>query len=572
MRVQGFDREWIIAPSLPAVDEDSLARTFGLPKVGAGMLLRRNLTTEADINQYFEPRLKSLHDPFQLPDMPAAAERAWRAIDQRESILIHGDYDVDGMVGTAFLVRMLEVMGAKTSYFIPDRVRDGYGIGPAGLSAATERGARLIICVDCGVTAVEPALTAHEAGIDLIILDHHQPPPALPVAVAVVDALRLDATYPFQGLCGVGVAAKFIQAMAMVRPGKLDPAVYVEALQLVALGTIADVVPLLDENRTFVMHGLKALARTQYPGLVALTRLAKLSGGPITAEQVAYQLAPRLNAAGRMGVPSLGVEMLLATTTERGEFLARELDSLNLRRRESDQSVTQAARAMVLATTTPPAFLVLWSEDWPAGVIGIAAARVAEEFRRPTLLVSMNGEIGRGSARSYAGLDVGGAFARVNDLLVAHGGHRQAAGLSVHRDNLESLRERLIAIALEEPGEPGLAPLSLEAELDADAIDTALVTFLDRLSPFGAGSPEPLFMLRQLDLLQPPRIVGVDHLKLTVSAGGRPMGAIGFGLGHLAGPIRKAGGPIALAATPAPDEWKGGGAIQLKFRDARVDS
>jgi len=571
VRVQGFEREWVMAPSPPAIDADSITRSFDLPKVGAGMLLRRGLTTEADINQYFDPRLKSLRDPFQLPDMPAAVERAWLAIDRKESILIHGDYDVDGMVGTAYLVRMLAAMGAKTSYFLPDRVRDGYGIGPAGLAAALERGARLIICVDCGVTAVEAALAARCADIDLIILDHHQPPTTLPVAVAVVDALRIDATYPFQGLCGVGVAAKFIQAMAMSRPGKLDPAVYVEALQLVALGTIADVVPLLDENRTFVMHGLKALARSRYPGVAALAGLARLSGATITAEQVAYQLAPRLNAAGRMGVPSLGVELLLATNPERGEFLARELDSLNLRRRESDQSVTQSARAMVMATPTPPPFLVLWSEDWPAGVIGIAAARVAEEFRRPTLLISMNGAIGRGSARSYAGLDVGQAFARAGDLLVAHGGHRQAAGLSVHRDNLEQLRERLIIMAMEEPGEPGLLPLSLEAELEPALVDASLMTFLDRLAPFGAGTPEPLFLLRGLQLLQPPRIVGTDHLKLTVSAGGRPMGAIGFGLGRHAGAIRQAGGPIALAATPAPDEWKGGGAIQLKFRDARVD-
>jgi single-stranded-DNA-specific exonuclease len=347
VRIQGIEREWIVAPSPPAVDADSVCRSLGVPRVGAEMLLRRGLVAESDIQQYLEPRLKSLHDPFGLPDMPAAAERAWAAIDRKESILIHGDYDVDGMVGTAFLVRMLGVMGAKTSYFLPDRVRDGYGIGPAGLEAARERGATLIICVDCGVTAVEAAAEAARRGIDLIILDHHQPPPELPGALAVVDALRADATYPFAGLCGVGVAAKFIQAMAMSRPGRLDPAVYVEALQLVALGTIADVVPLLDENRTFVMHGLKALARSEYPGVAALKRLARLSGGPITAEQVAFQLAPRLNAAGRMGVPSLGVELLLAANIERGEFLARELDNLNLKRRESDQAVSGAARAMV---------------------------------------------------------------------------------------------------------------------------------------------------------------------------------------------------------------------------------
>ncbi|HEX7878588.1 MAG TPA: single-stranded-DNA-specific exonuclease RecJ, partial [Candidatus Eisenbacteria bacterium] len=542
----------------------------GFPRVGAEMLLRRGITADSDLQQFFEPRLKSLHDPFRLPDMPAAAERAWAAINRKESILIHGDYDVDGMVGTAFLIRMMGAMGARTSYFLPDRVRDGYGLGPAGLEAAAERGATLIVCVDCGVTAVEAATAAAARGIDLIILDHHQPPPALPSALAVVDALRTDADYPFMGLCGVGVAAKFIQAMAMSRPGRLEPAVYVDALQLVALGTIADVVPLLDENRTFVMHGLKALARTEYPGLAALKRLARLTGGPITAEQVAYQVAPRLNAAGRMGVPSLGVELLLAGTIERGEFLARELDNLNLHRRESDQAVSAAARAMAGGYGELPPFIVLWSDDWSAGVIGIAAARVAEEFRRPALLIGMNGDVGRGSARSYAGLDVGGAFARVADLLVAHGGHRQAAGLSVRRENLEALRERLVALAAEEPGDGAPEPLNLEGELRPESVDAGLVAFLDRLAPFGAGSPEPLFLLRGLSLAAPPRIVGTDHLKLTLSMNGRSMGAIGFGLGRHAGRLRESRESIALAATPSPDDWRGAGAIQLKFKDAGV--
>lgn len=572
MRLMGFEREWVIAPSLPDAATDSLAQALGVPRVAAELLLRRGLSGPDAAAHFLDPRLKALRDPFDLPDMAEAVERTWQAIDRGETILVHGDYDVDGMVGTAFLVRLLTSLGAKVTYFLPDRVKDGYGLGPAGLAAARERGARLIVAVDCGITANEAADQARDAGIDMVILDHHQPPPELPQALAVVDALREGARYPFQGLCGVGVAAKFIQAMAMTRRGRLDRELYIDALQLVALGTIADVVPLIDENRTFVIHGLRALQRSDWPGLTALKRLARLGPGAVSAGQVAFQLAPRLNAAGRMGIAALGVELLLADSIDRGEFLARELEGHNSRRREADQAVSASARAMVEGLPDMPPFIVLWSDDWSIGVIGIAAARVAEEFRRPALLIGMTGDVGKGSARSYGGLDVGRAFASVGDLLLAHGGHQQAAGLSIQRNNLPALRERLIELAAAGPGEAPPEPLTLDAELPPEALDLPLVDFLDRLAPFGAGSPEPLFLIRDLRLVGAPRVVGNDHLKLTVSTGSRNMAAIGFGLGRHVEEVAVRGRRTSLAALPAVDEYRGGGAIQLKFRDLMVTS
>jgi single-stranded-DNA-specific exonuclease len=449
-------------------------------------------------------------------------------------------------------------------------MRDGYGITEAGLKAAAERGIRLIVAVDCGVTANQVADQAKERGIDLVILDHHQPPPVLPDAVAVVDALRTDATYPFKGLCGVGVAAKFIQAMALLRRGKLQAAEYIDALQLVALGTIADVVPLIDENRTFVVHGLRALERSDWPGLLALKRMARLTGPAVTATQVAFQLAPRLNATGRMDCASLGVELLLADTLERGEFLARSIEEQNMRRREADQLVTAAARAMVGGLKEVPPALVLWSENWPAGVIGIAAARVAEEFRRPALLIGMNGDLGRGSARSYGGFDIGHAFAELSPLLVAHGGHSQAAGLTVQRSNLLPLRDQLIALAAGNGPLAPQEPLTLDGELSPADLEFPLVEFLGRMAPFGAGSPEPLFLIRDLELVGAPRVVGTDHLKLTVAHGRRRMSAIGFGLGRHAVTLAEGRGRASLAAIPATDEYKGGGAIQLRFRDVQL--
>jgi single-stranded-DNA-specific exonuclease len=338
----------------------------------------------------------------------------------------------------------------------------------------------------------------------------------------------------------------------------------------VALGTIADVVPLVDENRTFVVHGLKSLARSTWPGIQALKRLARLSGMCVSATQVAFQLAPRLNATGRMGCPSLGVELLLAETQERGDFLAARVEEQNLLRREADGAVTASARAMVLALTDLPPILVLWSDDWPAGVIGIAAARIAEEFHRPTLLVGMRGNQGRGSARSPGDFDIGRAFARVGDILVAHGGHSQAAGLTVERDQLYTLRERLVELAAAFDGGLGDETLTLDGELKADDPEGPLVEFLSRLAPFGAGSPEPLFLVRNLHLVGVPRVVGTDHLRLTVNHGGRRMTAIGFGLGRHLERVTHSDGRATLAATPAVDDYRGGGAIQLRFKDVQV--
>lgn len=569
MRLLGLEREWIVADAVPAADSESLAHALGVPRIGAELLLRRGVSDPAAAALFLEPRLRALRDPFDLPDMRAAVDRAWRAIDGREVILVHGDYDVDGMVGTAFLVRMLRALGGRLTYFLPERVRDGYGLTNAGLDAAVAAGAGLILAVDCGVTAVAETREARRRGIDVVILDHHQPPPELPDAVAVVDAHRRDSSYAFRELCGVGVAAKFIQAMAIDRPGVLEPRLFVDALQLAALGTIADVVPLVDENRTFVHHGLRALSQSSWPGILALKELARLNGA-VDASQVAFQLAPRLNATGRMGAASLGVELLLSESMERAGLLAREVEAQNLRRREADQATSASARALALALDSVPSALVFWSDDWPAGVIGIAAARLAEEFHRPTLLIGMNGPLGRGSARSYGGFDIGQAFAACADILEAHGGHSQAAGLSVRRENLPRLRERLIALAAAGGGGTQAEPLALDGELCPDEIDLPLMDFLGRLAPFGAGSPEPLFLLRGLRLVEPPRIVGGDHLRLTIGHGRRRFAAIGFNLGRLQRRLAEAGGQATLAATPCPDDYRGGGAIQLRFRDVIV--
>jgi len=570
VRLKGMERDWIVAPAVPEADAASLVQALGVPRIGAELLLRRGVTNPELAAGFLDPRLRALRDPFGLPDMEKAVERAWRAVDRGEPILVHGDYDVDGIVGTSFLLRMLRELKANVSFFLPERIKDGYGLGPAGLAEAKRRGAGLIIAVDCGVTANEPADEARRMGIDLVVLDHHQPPPVLPDAVAVVDALREDADYPFTGLCGVGVAAKFIQGMAVARKGSLDPSAYVDALALVALGTIADVVPLVDENRTFVVHGLRALSRSEWPGLVALRNIAKLAPGPVAASQVAFQLAPRLNATGRMGRAELGVQLLLADTLEKAEALAREVDALNTERREADQRVTQAARNRVEELAEVPPMIVLWSDDWPAGVIGIAAARVAESFRRPTLLISMDGDIGRGSARSFGGFDVGRSFAALSEMLMAHGGHSQAAGLTVHRDRLAALSDRLCGLVTQAAPGTDHEPLTLDGDLLPEDLDTGLLSFLDRLGPFGAGCPEPLFLLRDLKLMGPPRIVGDGHLRLRVTNGHRRMTAIGFNLAQHAEELARGGGRASLAATPALDDYAGDGAIQLRFRDVRV--
>jgi single-stranded-DNA-specific exonuclease len=505
-------------------------------------------------------------------------------------ILVHGDYDVDGMTAAALLARGLRELGARVDAFVPHRLRDGYDLGAAGLARAEKMGARLILTADCGMTAVETVDAANEAGLDVIVTDHHRPGLRLPAALAIVNPHRADSEYPFDGLTGVGVAFKLLTALfrRAGRPaGSLN-----RHLDLVAIGTIADRGPLVGENRTLVRAGLRVLARTRNRGLWALIAAARVSplDDRVPAEDVAFQLAPRLNAAGRMGAAEEGLRLLVTEDAAEAEALAWKLEDHNRRRRATDREVTEEAEAQLRERFDPErdSAFVLWSDDWHPGVLGIVASRIAERFCRPTVIICFDGDLGRGSARSAGGANLIGVLDECSALLERYGGHREAAGLDLRREALEEFRRRFLsevsalsagAVTGDDPagappaGEKPVAGEEKELEIDLQVTlaeaEGLIRIWLRHLEPFGFGNPRPVLLARDVRFEDLAR-VGADgsHLRASVlgQEGGR-LPAIGFGMGDRAAELRE--GSWELAFELVEDHWRGRRRSQARLLDAR---
>ncbi len=552
-------------PDEPGSTPDPWVGEYGMPNVLAGMLRKRGFL-DTNVDAFLHPRLKSLADPTRLGGMAEAVERVWRAVDRGESLFVHGDYDVDGITGTAFLARTLGVMGAEVIPYVPSRAH-GYGLGPVGIRAAADSGAKVLITVDNGIRSIDEVAMARSAGLDVIILDHHTPGESLPDATAIVNP-RLDPEGALTDLAAVGVAAKFVHAVAAKRPGTLPHETYKEALQLVALGTIADIVPLVGENRILVSHGLQRLARSSWSGVQALKAVAGLDRPWVSSTDVAFTLAPRINAIGRMGDAADALRLLLADDPAEAYRLADLAERLNLERRSSERRVTDAVMDRVRRDPTPPPAIVAWGDDWPVGVVGIVAARALERVHRPAMIIAMEGDLGRGSARSVASFPLPAALQAADDLLETHGGHAQAAGFSIRRENLEAFRDRMIEVA----GRDAIAepdPLQVEAALDLAEVDRDFVGWVERLGPFGPGNPEPLFGGQKLELAEDPSIVGADHLRLVFRAGRGRMKAIAFGMGSRERGLT-AGSKVDAVFHTAFDTWRGRMGVQLIVRDLRT--
>ncbi len=546
---------------------EAFARRYRMPRPVAWTLASRGFDVEHDLDEFLNPRLRRLRDPATLADLDLAVARAWAAVDAGETVFVHGDYDVDGITGTAFLTRTLSAMGARVVPYVPSR-SDGYGLGAPGIGVARGLGARLLITVDNGVRAVAEVELAREAGLEVIILDHHELGETLPRAVAVVNPRRHPAEAGFHELSGVGVAAKFIHGMASARSGRLPGEVYKAALQLVALGTIADVMPLTGENRILVRHGLAQLTDSEWAGIKALKAVARLDRGRVSATDVAFFIAPRLNAAGRMGEAREALELLLTDDPAEAYRLADRLERLNAERREAEQAVTvEATTALAGRDPLPPA-LVLWSDRWPLGVVGIAANRLLDRFHRPALLISMDGQYGRGSARSHRKFPLPDALAACADLLEEFGGHAEAAGFRIHRSRLEPFRARMEELAGRADLETDPLPFTVDAAVDLAELDADCVTWIERLAPFGRGNPEPLFGAEGLVVAEPPSVVGKRHLRLSLSAGGRKMRAIAFNQGERASELDR-GRRVDAVFHAAFDTWRGGKQVQLVVRDLK---
>jgi single-stranded-DNA-specific exonuclease len=540
----------------------ALARALTIPEPLAALLVQRGYDSVGDAQAFLRPTLAGLSDPLAWVDMAGAAEVVAAAVRRGTPILVHGDYDVDGQCAAALLTRVLKEAGAQVHAFVPHRVRDGYDFGPAGLARARALGAGLIITCDCGITAVEAVRAARAEGIDVIVTDHHLPGESLPPAVAVLDPRRPDCPSPDKDLCGTGVAFKLAQALVPVLG--LPEQLPWHFLDYVALATVADVVPLTGENRILVRHGLKLLAASRWAGLAALVEAAGLTGKPLRAAHVGFILAPRLNAAGRIGDAGDGLRLLLTDDADEAARLARELETLNARRQEMDQQILGAAEARLAQELGPDdRAIVLASEDWHPGVIGIVASRLVERYGRPTFLVAWEGDTGRGSGRSIPGFDLHDALHRVGHCLEKYGGHRMAAGLTVRRGRFEEFRIAFLEVAGQLLRPDDLAPAQrVDLEVPLGDLSEELERLIRYLEPCGAGNPAPVFGVRGARAVRARR-VGVNHLRFVLDDGSGAIPAIGFQVADRV-PEDWLTRPLDVAFRLERDEWQGRSTLQAR--------
>ena len=564
---------WIIPERPDPAAVARLQQELHLPEPLCRLLATRGLADIDGAKVYLRPRLDQLHDPCLMLDLDRAVERLERAIRDGEQILIHGDYDVDGICSTTLLTRTLRLLGASAIPFIPRRIEDGYDLGSAGVDAALRAGARVVVTCDCGTSAHEPVRALQDAGVDVIISDHHLPSGGvLPAAYAVLNPKRPGCTSPDRDLAAVGVAFKLALALVRKRGGN-ENAVY-RMLDLVALATIADIAPLRGENRVLARYGLRMLNETTNIGLRALIRAAGLAERQITAGRVGFILAPRLNAVGRMGHAIRGVELLLTNDEHHANAIARDLEELNEHRQEVDRATLVRARELLTGIEMDETYgIVLAEEGWHPGVIGIVASRLVEEFGRPTVLVALEGNVGKGSGRSIPAFDLHDGLSQCRDLLARFGGHRSAAGITIDREQLPAFAARFNAIARERLTPDDLIPeLRSDLEVTLGELTLQLEALLRHIEPCGVGNPSPVLIARHVTVAAPPRVVGKEqeHLKLRLAdETGTQIEALGWGMAARATEVDQ-GVVIDVAFRLESDEWNGEKRLQARLADFRA--
>ncbi len=569
-----LQRRWVERGTADAAQVATLHNELKLPEPLCRLLVLRGYADPESARLYLKPGLDRLHDPFALTDMQLAVGRIERALDRRETILVHGDYDVDGVCATTLYTRVLRSLGGNVVPFTPARLLDGYDLTSAGVAAAMRSGATLIITADCGTVAHPAVREAAAAGIDVIVTDHHTPGPTLPDAVAIINPNRADSTYPERSLAGVGVAYKVCQALVSARGGNAKDLWYY--LDLVALATIADLAPLRGENRVLTRFGLRLMAQSRNPGLRALLAAADIdvSRGAIPSGQVSHVIAPRINAVGRMGDANRAVRLLLTEDEKEAASLARVLEEENRVRKTVDRQTLADALDQLRADYDPERNfgVVLAAPDWHSGVIGIVASRVVERINRPTILIAIDPVTGRarGSARSIPGFHLYEAIRDCGHMLERFGGHRQAAGLEIQPDRIAAFRD-----AFNERAHAVLTPDDLLARVPIDMdvslaeADVRLVDLLRHFGPFGMGNPSPLFATRGVTLLRPPRIVGEEHAKLFVADATGRIDVIGFGMAERVSGLAE-GDRIDIAYHLQIDEWDGRRKPQARLVDLKT--
>jgi single-stranded-DNA-specific exonuclease len=566
-------RRWILKEADPGI----IARHVQELKVSpllARLLALRGLNDPERAKRYLAPSLRSdLPSPFLMADMDAAVDRLAYAVQHRETVAVWGDYDVDGTTGAAVVVAFLREVGAEPIYYVPHRVAEGYGLNIEGLRALKEKGVRLIVTVDCGVSNPHEVEAAAEIGLDIIVVDHHKPPDRLPAALAVVNPHRHDCAFPDKGLCAAGLAfylviglrAKLREQGRFVRSGDPDLRPY---LDIVTLGTIADMVPLNGVNRTLLRRGLLELGRSTRPGVLALKQVSSVRAGPVSAGQVGFQLGPRINAAGRVDYALKVIELLTTASDEVALRIAREIDAHNRERRSVEAEVLEQAFRLARACMDGEKrySLVLSGAGWHPGVLGIVASRVVERFYRPTVVIGFSEGKGKGSARSIRGFHMVEGFRRCAECLEKYGGHEYAGGLSIREERLPAFVESFERVARECLASDDLVPLlEIDAQLALGEIGFSLMRQLESLKPFGVGNPEPLFMTRGVEVCERKTIsVGA---RFRFRHGGRLIGGVAFGVNEQF--CGGSGASVDLVYRLNENEWNGNSTVELKIVDAR---
>jgi single-stranded-DNA-specific exonuclease len=560
-----------------------MERAAGVPSVVAQLLAARGITDPGAVQGFLDTRLSSLRDPEQLPGMTAAADRIHEAVRAGRRIVIYGDYDADGMTATALLFRCLRLLGADVGYFLPCRMDEGYGLHEDALRRLALAGAQMVVSVDCGIGSVDEARTARQIGLELIITDHHQLGNELPDATVVHPQLPGYA-YPFGSLCGVGVAFKLAWALCQrtSRSKRVSEPLrdfLLEALGLAAIGTVADVVPLIDENRVIVKHGLTSLRSRPAVGVAELMRIGGLvDKRALTSEDIAFGLAPRLNAAGRLGQAQLGVELLATDQPDRARSLAEYIDQLNENRLHLERSIYLSANRQIQQRFDPSrdVALVLADRDWHQGVIGIVAGRLAEKYHRPVVMISLD-ELGSraatGSARGVPGLDLCAALAGCREHLLRHGGHAAAAGLKIEEFQVDRFRAMFCQAVQQqlEATEP-TAELMIDAEASLPELTLKAVEEMERMAPFGQGNPRPLLCASAVRLLEAPRAIGKGERHLSVRFGqhGHQFRGLAFNRAEWIEELSACEGELDIAFRPVINEFRGTRKVELHLADWRI--
>lgn len=557
--------------------QELLVRELGLSPILSRILMSRDITNTDDAHRYLSPSLSDLHNPFLMQDMRKAVDRLVRAIQRQERVVIYGDYDADGITSVVALFRFLRQCHENVTYHIPDRITEGYGLNRAAVERLRSEGVSLIVTVDCGISDHEPIAYARQLGMDTIILDHHELSDTLPEAIAAVNPHRKDCLFPFKHLAAVGIVFNFLIALRGVlrEEGFWKNNGYPnlkEYLDLVALGTIGDMVPLLDENRIFVKIGLDLMTEDRRIGISALKLVSGIENQVIDSSKASFCLIPRINAAGRVALAKDAVELLLAKNSEQADELAKKLDGFNRKRQAMEKEILneileQIGNRLETGAIVP---LVFSSPKWHPGVIGIVASRMVDRFGRPAILISLKDGVGKGSGRSVPDFNIYQGLKRCESLLLSYGGHRYAAGISIREEDIEKFSAVFREIVYENRLETDFTAFTtIDAQCCLMEVNHELLSQFDRLAPFGSRNPEPILCVRNVSIAS-PSIVGNNHLKMRVRSDGVSRDSIWFGNGRFLSALST--GVLDIVFTPQINYWNGSSDIQLKMRDAAVQT